>query len=194
MIGLFNHVLVRAHIGGKDYWLDGTRSGDTDLEAIEVPNFGWGLPLVQHAQLVSIVPQPLEKPNTEHLVNIEASGGVFAPATIDIEEVYRGDAGVLLNTAFSSVTGAQRDEAMRNTAERYFDGFTVNSSSVQFDKANRVFRVDIKGTAKLDWESGWFDVPTSSIALTRISTAARAHFATCRSRSVIRASRWTRSR
>ena len=46
MIELFDHVLVRAHISGKDYWLDGTRTGDTSLDAIEVPNFGWGLPLI----------------------------------------------------------------------------------------------------------------------------------------------------
>ncbi|MFL6762447.1 MAG: DUF3857 domain-containing protein [Sphingomicrobium sp.] len=164
MIGLFNHVLVRAHIGGKEYWLDGTRNGDTDVESIETPDFGWGLPVVDHAQLVSMVPRPLDKPNAEHLVNIDASGGVFAPATIGIGEVYRGDAAVLLNTAFSSVTGAQRDEAMRNKAGGYFDDFTVSSSSVQFDKAKREFRIDINGTAKLNWKDGWFYVPTSSIA------------------------------
>ena len=164
MIGLFNHVLVRARIGGKSYWLDGTRSGDTDLDAIEVPDFGWGLPLVQHAQLVSMIPRPLEKPNTEHLVNVDATDGIYAPATISIEEVYRGDAAVLLNTAFSSVTGAQRDEAIRSTAERYFDDFTVNSSSVRLDKALREFHVEIKGSAKLNWKDSWFYLPTSSIA------------------------------
>ncbi len=27
-LGAFNHVIVRATIGGKVYWLDGTRTGD----------------------------------------------------------------------------------------------------------------------------------------------------------------------
>src|SRR5262249_17325845 len=45
MIGLFNHVLVRATINGRTYWLDGTRTGDTHLDDIMTPNFGWGLPV-----------------------------------------------------------------------------------------------------------------------------------------------------
>src|SRR5439155_3287545 len=63
MIGLFNHVLVRAHVSGKDYWLDGTRSGDKDLEAIKAPEFGWVLPVTENAQLVHLVPESLTRPN-----------------------------------------------------------------------------------------------------------------------------------
>ena len=46
LIELFDHVLVRAEIGGRTYWLDGTRSGDRHLDAIRVPPFRWALPLV----------------------------------------------------------------------------------------------------------------------------------------------------
>ncbi len=40
MIGLFDHVLVRATIGGRAYWLDGTRAGDAALDRLAVPAFG----------------------------------------------------------------------------------------------------------------------------------------------------------
>jgi hypothetical protein len=45
LVGLFNHVLVRAEIGGKTYWLDGTRTGDTALNRLVTPDYEWGLPL-----------------------------------------------------------------------------------------------------------------------------------------------------
>ena len=164
MIGLFNHVLVRAHIAGNDYWLDGTRTGDTDLDSIEIPDFGWGLPLVAHAQLVHMVPAPLDQPNVEHRVNIDARAGIYADTPISIVELYRGDTAVALNMVYSAATEAQRDEGLRQRADSYFDDFKVSSSSIQFDKAKRELDITIKGTAKLNWKDSWFYIPTSSIA------------------------------
>jgi tetratricopeptide (TPR) repeat protein len=166
MIALFNHVLVRARIGGKTYYLDGTRSGDGQLDDIEVPNFGWGLPLIADAKLVSIVPPPRQVPNQERHVDVDASAGVYAPATIAVSETYRGDSAVELNTLYSALSTAQKDELLRKEANQFFDGFQVGSSSLQFDKAKRQYTILIKGTAKLNWNNGWFYVPTSSIAFT----------------------------
>ena len=164
MIGLFNHVIVRARVGGRDYWLDGTRTGDSDLDSLEIPDFGWVLPLVDRAQLVHLVPKPLDRPNVEHRVNVDASGGIYAAAPVTIEEIYRGDSALLLNMAFASLTAAQRDEQMHDKAGGYFDGFSVTDSSLRFDKAKRELDLTIKGTAKLNWKDGWFYVPTSSIS------------------------------
>ncbi|HEY7005708.1 MAG TPA: DUF3857 domain-containing protein [Sphingomicrobium sp.] len=164
MIGLFNHVLVRAHLGGSDYWLDGTRTGDTALDLIRIPDFGWALPLVARSQLVHLVPKPLDLPNVEHRVTIDASAGIYTVAPITIEEVYRGDNAIALNTAYASMTSAQRDEKMHDKAGGYFDGFSVDSSSIKFDKAKGELDLTIKGSAKLNWKDGWFYVPTSSIS------------------------------
>ena len=166
MVELFNHVLVRAHIGGKDYWLDGTRSGDTNLDTIEVPDFRWGLPLAANAKLVRMVPAPLAAPNLERHLTIDMSKGVFAPAPVSIEELYRGDAAVALNTAYSTVTAEQRDLQMHREAKSFFDTFTPISTALQFDKVKRELRIAIKGTARLNWKDSWLYVPTSSIAFT----------------------------
>jgi tetratricopeptide (TPR) repeat protein len=164
MIGLFNHVLVRAHIGARDYWLDGTRAGDSDLDSIEMPDFGWGLPILADSKLVRMVPAPLAMPSLERHVGVDASGGVYAPATITIDETYRGDSAVGMNAAYSAVTGPQRDQALHDEAKGFFDDFSTDSSSIQFDQKKREFHISIKGTAKLNWKDGWFYVPTSSIA------------------------------
>src|SRR5947209_11951296 len=113
-----------------------------------------------------MVPATLDKPSVEHIVTVDATDGVLAPATTTIEESYRRDTAVALNTAFSAVTADQRDEGLHDKAKTYFDDFTVSSSSVRFDKAKREFHINIKGTAKLNWKDGWAYVPTSSVAFT----------------------------
>lgn len=163
MVALFDHVLVRSHIGGKVYWLDGTRSGDAALDDIQTPNFGWGLPVVANASLVRIVPAPLERPNSDRRIEIDATEGVLAPATISISTSYRGDVAVYLNSLYAQATAAQRDEALRNEANKLFNNFAMASSSIQFDKANRQITITQKGTAKLNWKEGWFNVPATSL-------------------------------
>jgi tetratricopeptide (TPR) repeat protein len=163
MIGLFNHVLVRAHVAGKDYWLDGTRTGDTSFDSIEVPDFGWGLPLVENAQLVHMVPAPRDVPSAERRVSVDASDGIFAPAKTEIEEIYRGDSAVQMNSLYSSLSSDQRDEQLHDKSKGYFDTFAVTSSSVQFDKTKRELDIKIQGKAQLSWKDGWFFVPTSSV-------------------------------
>ncbi len=166
MIGLFNHVLVRAHVGGKDYWLDGTRTGDNSLDGIQVPNFGWGLPLIDKAALVRIVPPPLTIADNERTIDVDATAGIYAPAKVGIDELLRGDGAVAFNTGYSRLSADQRTEFLRARAKYFFDSITVESSSVQFDKTTNELRISTKGTAKLDWEDDWFRVPSASIAYT----------------------------
>lgn len=164
MIGAFNHVLLRAHIGNKDYWLDGTRNGDSSLDSIEVPDFGWGLPLTDNAQLVKLVPPPLSRPNFETTVSIDARAGIYARADISADQIVRGDFAVDLNSGLVSLTDAQRKE--------YFDGYwkksidddvTPATSSFTFDRATRELHLAMQGKLKLDWTGGFFHLPLSSI-------------------------------
>ena len=163
MVGDFDHVIVRARLGAKDYWLDGTRTGDSDLDSIPVPDFGWVLPVTANAQLVHLVPAPLDLPSVEHIVDVDASSGIFASAPITIREIFRGDDAVLLNTVYPAMSSDQRDQAMHDTAVGYFDGFKIASSSANFDKAKGEMVLEIKGTAALNWKDGWSYVPASSI-------------------------------
>jgi hypothetical protein len=52
----FDHVLVRAEIAGRTYWLDPTREGDGDIAALPVPRFRWALPVRAGAGLEPMVP------------------------------------------------------------------------------------------------------------------------------------------
>lgn len=165
-IGMFNHVLVRAQVAGKSYWLDGTRTGDTSLDRIKVPNFGWGLPLVENAALVHIVPQPLDVPDSETRITIDATAGVFAPAKVTVTQVFRGDAAVAFNSGFSQLSANQRTEFLHQNTKQFFDTVSGDTATVEFDDPKSELRILSSGTAKLDWRDGWFTVPQSSIGYT----------------------------
>jgi len=164
ILALFNHVLVRAHIAGKAYWLDGTRAGDTALDDIPVPDFGWGLPLARNAQLVRIVPPPLTAPDSNRRIEVDATSGLLGPVQISIAQTYHGDSAIGLNAIYAQMTGAQRDQMLSEDAKRYFDTFSLTASALQFDKARRDLIVTTKGSARLGWKDGWLYVPGASIA------------------------------
>lgn len=164
MVSVFDHVLVRARIAGKTYWLDGTRTGDRKLDSIAVPDFSWGLPLISNAQLVRIVPAPLDLPEVETRAQIDASTGIYATGPATIEKVLRGDSAVAVATALSRLNDAQRKEFFKSYFKRDFDFIALKSATHAFDKDKRELRLSMNGEAKLEWEDGWLHVPGSSLA------------------------------
>lgn len=164
MISYFDHVIVRAKVDGKTYWLDGTRTGDTSLAAIEVPNFGWGLPVVAGGELTKIVPPPLDRPSFEATVDIDATDGVFAPAPFKGENIIRGDSARSLNAQLSSLSSAQLDQTLRQVWRSKHDFLTVETAGYDYDKQRAEIRMTVAGKAKLPWDDGWLFVPGSTIA------------------------------
>ena len=164
MVSLFDHVLVRAHIGGKAYWLDGTRTGDTDLDSLAIPNFGWGLPLVANAQLVHIVPAPLDVPGSDMVVDIDATDGVYAPARVTGDETVRGDEAVATQAQLSALSEAQRQQAFQFLWASLFDFANFKSGAFTYDKAKRELHLTMTGDGKLDWSDGYFHMPDSSVS------------------------------
>jgi len=117
----FDHVLVVATIGGKDYWLDGTRTGDASLASLHVPDFGWGLPLtLVGSDLVRIKPPRPERPDTQHTLRIDASKGFDKDVPVELEVTIRyEDAG----SAARAYLGRPKTEVQRSIIDAYDDGY-----------------------------------------------------------------------
>lgn len=157
IIGLFNHVLVRAEIGGRTYWLDGTRTGDKRLDAIQVPAFGWGLPLLaKGGELVRMMPPPLDHPTTSVSIHMDARAGLRVPAPTKIETVVRGDEAVAMNMGLASIGGAARERALHDYWKEQYDFIDVKSTSATFDSATNELRLVMEGEARMDWSGGTF--------------------------------------
>lgn len=163
MLSYFDHVLVRAHVAGKTYFLDGTRTGDANLDDIQVPDFGWGLPIVADAKLIHLISAPLTTPQIETHLNIDASQGIYADAPASAEQIVTGDMAVLIQSRLSALSEAQRQEYYQEYWKKLFDFITYNSASTSFDKAKRQLHLAMNGKAKLDWSRGLFYVPASDV-------------------------------
>lgn len=164
MVGLFNHVLVRATIAGKTYWLDGTRTGDTSLDRLTIPYYRWGLPLVaKGAALTPMVPEPLALPTQEVTIRIDASKGISAPAPATVETILRGDEAIGTNAVLSSLTGDTRDQALKKYWKEQYDFIEVKSTAIRFDAPSGELHLSLQGNATLDWANGNYQTDGTSV-------------------------------
>jgi hypothetical protein len=149
---LFNHVLVRATIDGKSYWLDGTRSGDLgDLDSLRPPPFRWGLPLrTVGAAIEEIVQTPLARPDDEGVVRIDASAGFDQPAKMTTTMILRGDKGLALARALRTTPRADIERNLKQQSSSSTSWMTIEK--VDFDVSPEgVGKIVISGSADLDW-------------------------------------------
>lgn len=164
MIGLFNHVLVRATIDGRTYWLDGTRTGDKSLDRIKVPAFGWGLPLrPSGAALIRMMPPPLEEPGNAVDIRIDATAGLTVPAPARVEAVTRGDEALAINLTLSNLTTDARDRALREYWKKQYDFIEIKSVSATFDPERGEQRLAMEGIATMDWSGGRYETDGTSL-------------------------------
>jgi tetratricopeptide (TPR) repeat protein len=158
MVGAFDHVLVRARVAGRTYWLDGTRTGDTSLDRLAVPGFGWGLPLLpKGSALVRMVPEPLQAPSHLLDIRIDARAGLSVPAPTKVETILRGDGAVGTNLALANLAGDARDRALRDYWKDQLDFVEIQSTSATFDKAKGELRLAMTGLARMDWDGDRYE-------------------------------------
>jgi tetratricopeptide (TPR) repeat protein len=163
MVALFNHVLVRATIAGKTYWLDGTRQGDTRLDAIRMPDFRWGLPLVPGARLVAMDQPPLDQPMSTTAIRIDATAGITLPAPMHVETIWHDDMAVAFNLQLANLTPDMRDRALKDYWRGQYDFLDPKTVTISFDPARREEHLIVDGDAKMDWSNGWYETDGTAI-------------------------------
>jgi len=149
---LFNHVLVRADVDGKTYWLDGTRQGDTHLAQLPAPRFRWVLPLrAAGAPLEEIKPQALSQPQYIENIDIDARAGFGVPAKVTLEELYHGDEGRVMQRQLAAMSAQDATQSLKSYANG--GGWVeLDSAAWRFDDDRNVLVLTFVGTWNLDWQ------------------------------------------
>lgn len=148
----FDHVIVRALIGGKVAWLDGTRLGDRAIADLEVPNFRWALPLREKGgALERLVVPPKTAPQTVFDVRLDASKGLLVPARAHVEATFTGDAGVAAQASLANVPQGALEQRLREYWLSQYDFITPDKVSHSYDPATRTDRLVMDGTARMAW-------------------------------------------
>ncbi len=164
----FDHVIVEAKIGGKSYWLDGTRLGDDRLELIDTPNYKFGLPVTAAGEgLVSIVPPPLARPVSTITLAIDASKGIAVPAQVTGEMRFTGQLASDVRVKFASYSTADRNRELRRIWRESFDAITPGKVATHTDPATGDYILTMTGTAQMEWLSDlgtrWYEVDRSRL-------------------------------
>jgi tetratricopeptide (TPR) repeat protein len=150
----FDHVIVRAEIAGRVYWLDGTRIGDESLDITPIPNYHWALPLrAEGADLEPLHPATPSLPLAEMVEEIDARAGIEKPATINKALIARGDAALSLDLALKQDSGADREQALKQMLTAGRGWIKPDTVAFTYDPLKMEGRATLKGTGILPFTS-----------------------------------------
>lgn len=150
--GYFDHVLVRAWIDGKAYWMDGTLPPVARPGVDPYRTYRWVLPLSQQgAALEKIEWKPSKRPDSISLIEIDARDGFDTQTHMVLTEVVRGLPGLELQAQFSALTQDDLLNAFRQqlVGEQWS---TVDDVQWRYDQDAAASVLTISGTSTTDWD------------------------------------------
>jgi transglutaminase-like putative cysteine protease len=154
-IVLFNHVVVRATIGGKWYVLDATRSGDRHLALLPPVTFRQGLPLTAAGAAVASLPTPPPAmPELVEVVDIDSTAGIGAHAKVRIRQIYRGDFAIQLRTGLAALSAADGERALRKLFAQNQSWVDIDHLAWHADDDHAAMVIDFSGEGDTDWTTG----------------------------------------
>lgn len=164
--GDFDHVIVRAQIGGVDYWLDGT-SAATRLRNIgDVPPFYYALPLrAEGAELMPLQQREKAIPDMRVNVAVDHSAGIDMPQLFTASFEVSGAPGAMVESMADADDPEMRRRIASSFTERNgFEGGVLTSLDLSYDKENAVGRFVIRGIAPSGfvWQDGKLVVDVDS--------------------------------
>lgn len=152
MIQAFDHVLVRATIGGAVYWLDGARTGDRTLAEVSVPPFHWALPLTgANARLEPLKVPVKTVPDSETTIAVDATEGLYAPVAVTGTLIMRGDLAAAFGGSLGIISEAQKDQGLRSLWSAQLADPTITTVTSVYDPEANLLTLTMTGTMKLTW-------------------------------------------
>lgn len=148
----FNHILVRAKVGDKTLWLDGTAAGTRLADLADVPPHRYGLPLTSAgSDLQDLGISKPGRPFQDVTLRYDASAALGLPAFFDIEIRLRDEAGLGLVAAQTQSTPEAFRLQLDEIASKYVIDNLVTDASFQYDEDSGEALITARGLSYLDW-------------------------------------------
>lgn len=158
--GDFDHVIVRARIGGADYWLDGTSAATRLANIGDVPPFYYVLPLREGgAELMPMGQRDKAIADMRVVATADHSAGIDLPQLFTVSFDVSGASGARVEAmADANDPEMRRRIASSFTENNGFQGGVVTSFDISYDKENAVGHLVIKGISppSFTWQEGKF--------------------------------------
>ena len=160
--GLFDHVVVRAHVNGDVYWADGTLPGVAEPSAAPVNTYRWVLPLTKEgAPLEHLEWRPPERPDSVTLFEIDARAGFDQMARITRTTIVRGVDGLQQQLTLSGLTSAQLLNSLRQQGGDTWH--TIENAEWRYDTRAQASILTISGLGTVAWQNSSQDKKTLSL-------------------------------
>ena len=154
MPAAFDHVIVRATIDGRQYWLDGTTSGASLAVVHEAPPFANALPLrIEGAELVAIEMRPPQGFDLDAKFRFDHRAGLDIPMVYDAEFVLSGAGAAPFRGVIDQVSDEVYDDFVQGFAAAAIGATQVVDSDIEFDTVSNNVTVKIRGLMTSPW--GW---------------------------------------
>lgn len=152
MAGAFNHVLVKANIGGTTYWMDGTDTGASLANALNVPNFHNALPVrTGGAALMRMEQRPQAQAAVSSNVTYDYSSGIDLPYIFDFEVKFAGSS-VGQIRQLEQLNEEQRLQVFRQMSGNVLGSTYPFDGGVSYDEEANTVTIRISGVAETQWE------------------------------------------
>lgn len=135
MAAAFDHMIVRAEVGGKTLWLDGTQ-GNTRLNTIDrTPAFHTALPVGANGSgLVKMDQTPWAQPESVLTVTFDQTAGDRVPALADVRVVLNGGQVSFWRAMQTQMPGEQMDDLLANVISSSVGDGQVFDHVMTFDE------------------------------------------------------------
>lgn len=151
-LAAFNHVIVRVKVGDQSLWLDGTRVGDTNPQAMKPPAHKWGLPVrAGGAGLEKIVEPQINVPTTDTYLRLDASKGLDEKAPARLMVTYSGIYATSMRATLARTTRADFERVWRQQFSNLEGGFDIDAVSWRDNREHDTFTLQIDGQIDMIW-------------------------------------------
>jgi len=148
----FDHILVRAVVGGETLWLDGTDLGSRLADIHDTPGFRFVLPVRSAgAALMPLATHANARPLIDLAVDADESASTDVPSAFDAVAVVRGAPAAQLTLMATQL----RDKEKRQTVAQFFSSFLgeaqFGSASIVPDPAAGTVTLSGRGVVTTSW-------------------------------------------
>ncbi len=153
-MGAFDHIFVRATIGGRSYWLDGTDSGSRLADIGDAPALGYVLPVrASGATLEKIVPHAPARPFVTTTIDLDESAGIGLPVPFRAVMTFRGQLAAQFRQGAAQASPEEIDRAVASAVKDSLDDPLVVDRKLSFDDATGTASIEASGITYPAWSN-----------------------------------------
>jgi tetratricopeptide (TPR) repeat protein/transglutaminase-like putative cysteine protease len=152
-LGAFDHVLVRAVIDGKIYWLDGTLLGTRLADLSDAPTFGYALPIrPAGSALEKIIYTAPARALVSVDKDVDATAGIALPKPYKLILTFRNGNVAYFRQAQANLETKKLDETIDQTIQQWFPDSVIASRALTFDDEAATVRIVAEGITNVAWD------------------------------------------